>query len=525
MLRGRPRGQEKWEYAENPERTDDPAEALDGTANGATGAGVHAPRPKSDHDMLDLKAAPLLPDAPFGPSQMDAPRPTDAQPESGVGFDAVTLSESDLRRAAGAASGGIVPVEAVPLAGATIDTSSAELRADAVIHVVLTSNEKSPEARLTDNLVRNQIAVVRQEPAVVQQPQPSIVQQGMPELAKTQEGMEEEDRTRKERAVYFTNQAAVDFALMPTDGAAEPVKLYLVQAPVTQIATAVSQLQQEGGTVLAALPGQQPEAVSPPSDEHFGAGSRARQSRLSLGMSAAKGVPRESRRYVERRLDDQAVDLAALNELLGEQARAFDVNRATADGDAPTRGALSQQAFQAEMGKPAGSEIATSDLQLQETPGSAAAGQSVRSMALKRLAESTSSSGRRGLQEGQLSDDAVSAPDRSEPTRGTRANGRDGRPDQLGSWYAGEPVLPPVLSPASAQQRYERSPDRTLFGNPQELQKQLVGLTAGKGGERPLQFLFVLHGQEDLPPAAAETAEATPTTAEPAADAAPSDPP
>ena len=451
VFRGCASGQDEGRSVDGWERGRRRRGALDEPANGVTSYGVRAGRPKGGRETAELEAPLGGPDDPFDAAHSDASGQADAHPKSGAEFDFGAHPQTDLKQAARAALGGIVPIEAAPVAGTATDTSSAEWLADAVIYIRLAPAEKSPEARLTENLVRNQIAVVRQEPTVAQQPRPPIVQQKMQELRETQDEMELEARTRKERAVYFTDQAAVDLAWVPTEVEVEPVKLYLVQAPVTQIATAVNQLQEEGGMVLAALPGPRPDAAPLP-EHHLAAGSRAGRSTPSLGTTATKGVPRVRRRYLERQLDDHAVDLEAWDE----------------------------------------------------------------SMSLERMSKSTTDDRSRGLQEEQPSDDAVPAPDRGERDGGTRTNGRDGRPDQPGSWYANEPVSPPASSPSQVQPRY---PYRTLFRDPQQLQKQLVDLTAGRGGERPLQFLIVLHGPENpAPPAATEAAEAAPTTAEPAAN-------
>ena len=124
------------------------------------------------------------------------------------------------------------------VAGRPLPPEADALLADAVIHVRWneSDNDQSAEQRSSANLVRNQVAVLRQEPAAMKFP-------AQPETP------------ARNRSLYIRNQAAVDlgFDVAKPDG--EPVQLWLVTAPIDQIATAVDQLQQEGGAVLATVSG------------------------------------------------------------------------------------------------------------------------------------------------------------------------------------------------------------------------------------------------------------------------------
>lgn len=124
------------------------------------------------------------------------------------------------------------------VAGRPLQPEADALLADAVIHVRWneSDNDQSAEQRLSANLVRNQVAVLRQEPAAMKFP-------AQPETP------------ARNRSLYIRNQAAVDlgFDVAKPDG--ELVQLWLVTAPIDQIATAVDQLQQEGGAVLATVSG------------------------------------------------------------------------------------------------------------------------------------------------------------------------------------------------------------------------------------------------------------------------------
>ena len=193
------------------------------------------------------------------------------------------ISQPALQQAAELAAGEIASTTAERLAGAASGVVSTDLLADAVIHVRLPQAEKSPQARLTDNLSRNQIAVVQQEPSAARW------------------GLASPAPISKERAVYLSNQAAVDYyAYAPTAPESEPVQLYFVNASVPQIANAVNELQQEGGTVLAALTEEGPPVA------YFALGqegeAQAGRFTRGLGVTASKGA------FAEPSAEDRRVD-------------------------------------------------------------------------------------------------------------------------------------------------------------------------------------------------------------------------
>ncbi len=149
------------------------------------------------------------------------------------------------------------------------------LAADAVIHLRIALQRGNAEQLLTDNLKRNSVELVRQEPVEAGQ---TVAYRRAGQLAR-----------EPVSSLYASNQAAVDYALAPTRPKAEAVQLFFVQAEAPQIVTAVNELQQEGASVLATVPGPRQTQLGLGRDSLHGWGYAGRFLGES-GITAAKGL-------------------------------------------------------------------------------------------------------------------------------------------------------------------------------------------------------------------------------------------
>ena len=129
--------------------------------------------------------------------------------------------------------------------------------------------------------------------------------------------------------------------------------------------------------------------------------------------------------------------------------------------------ARSQEAFRAEIGKPAGPEPTTPDFLGRKTPGTEAIEPSASSMSLKRMSESTTDDQSRGLQEGQPSDNALSAPDQGERNGDTRTNGATGAQISLDPGTQENPSLTRFITVSGAAEIPVPNPFQGSAGTPE----------------------------------------------------------